>query len=76
MTTPNAADRLPIGYRFTMLGFGHCEITSHATQTPEQFMRDELPPVDYLVRCGPERVKKIMTHECVTEAMGVQEGWV
>ena len=69
-------ERLPVGYRFTNPFLGHCEITGHATQTPEEFLRDIKPRFDYAVRCGPERVKKLMTHEFVVDAAGVQEGWV
>lgn len=73
---PQQTDRLPVGYRFTLPGFGHCEITGHAVQTPEQFIQDIRPQFDYVVRCGPHRVKKLMTHEIITDACGVQEGWV
>lgn len=74
--TATDEERLPVGYRFTMPGLGHCEITLNEVQTAEEFTQDITPRFDYLVRCGPDRIKKLMTHELITDAMGVQEGWV
>lgn len=66
-----ASDRLPIGYRFVSPFLGDCEITNYVAQTPEQFMRNEPPSFDYVVRCGSERAKKYMTAEFVAD----QEAW-
>lgn len=61
-------DQLPVGYKFTVPGFGHCEITAHRAQTPDEFISDITPPMDYLVRVGPDRAPKLMTHEFITDA--------
>jgi hypothetical protein len=70
-------ERLPVGYRFTMPHYGHCEITGHVGQSYDEFIRDIKPlPFDYVVRCGPDRLKKLMTHEFIADTTVTRPGWI
>lgn len=69
-------DLLPIGYRFTMPGYGPCEIVDWLmVRDPEQSGFDPSPQFDYGVAYGPEQAWKRMTHAFIAGVDGVQEGW-